>query len=55
MPIEEEWNDSAAPEPKSQDEIRTAITRLEKLISKTTPEVAKGLQEELTKLKGKVK
>jgi hypothetical protein len=58
MPIEEEWNDSgAAPEPKSQAEIQTAITRLEKLIadSPTDPAVAKGLQDELAKLRLKLK
>jgi hypothetical protein len=58
MTIEEEWNDSgAAPEPKSQEEIRVAIARLEKLIadSPTDPKVAKGLQDELVKLKGRLK
>jgi uncharacterized coiled-coil DUF342 family protein len=57
MTIEEEWNDAVSPEPKSQEEIKTRIQRLELQItnSETDPAVAEGLQQELAKLKALVK
>ena len=56
MVIESEWNEHS-PEPQTQDEIRIAITRLEKEIadSPTDPRVAKGIQEQLVILKKKLR